>query len=84
MAIPHEDVQKIFEYLRSPAIRNELLIRLLYQTGVQSVELANIRLADIDFGKREMRITSAKANEGDGNYIRYVYYHENLDYLMRE
>lgn len=59
-------------------------MRLLYHTGVRSVELANIRLADIDFGKREIRITSAKANAGDENYIRYIYYHENLDYLMRE
>lgn len=59
-------------------------MRLLYQTGVRSVELANIRLADIDFGKRKIRITSAKANAGDENHIRYVYYHENLDYLIRK
>lgn len=84
VAIPPEDVQKIFEHPGSPAIRNELVMRLLYQTGVRSVELCNIRLSDIDFGKREIRITSAKANPGDENYIRYVYYHENLDYLMRE
>jgi hypothetical protein len=30
------------------------------------------------------RITSAKTTAGDENYIRYVFYHENLDYLMRE
>lgn len=84
VAIPPEDVQKIFEHPGSPAIRNELVMRLLYQTGVRAVELCNIRLSDIDFGKREIRITSAKANPGDENYIRYVYYHENLDYLMRE
>ncbi len=29
-----------------------------------------------------MGITPAKANAGSGNYIRYDYYHENLDYLM--
>ena len=82
--IPPEDVQKIFEHPASPAIRNELVIRLLYQTDVRSVELANIELADIDFGKLEMRITSAKTNVGDGNYIRYVSYHKNLAYLMRK
>ncbi|ELZ41380.1 site-specific tyrosine recombinase [Halorubrum saccharovorum DSM 1137] len=84
VAISPEDVQKIFEKPGTPAIRNELLLRLLYQTGVRSVELANVRLQDIDFGKRKIRITSAKADPGDENYIRYVYYHENLDFLMRE
>jgi integrase/recombinase XerD len=84
IAIPPEDIQQIFEHPGSPAIRNELLLRLLYQTGVRSVELANVRLRDIDFGKRQIRINSAKADPGDENYIRYVYYHENLDYLMRE
>lgn len=84
VAIPPEDVQKLFEHPGSPAIRNELMTRLLYQTGVRSVELSNVRISDIDFGKREIRITSAKADPGDENYIRYVYYHENLDYLMRE
>lgn len=84
VAITPEDVQKIFEHPGSPAIRNELLLRLLYQTGVRSVEMANVRLSDIDYGKREIRINSAKADPGDENYIRYVYYHENLDYLMRE
>jgi integrase/recombinase XerD len=84
VAISPEDVQEIFENPGTPAIRNELLLRLLYQTGVRSVELANVRLQDIDFGKRKIRITSAKADPGDENYIRYVYYHENLDFLMRE
>lgn len=84
VAISPDDIQKIFEHSGTPAIRNELLLRLLYQTGVRSVELANVRLQDIDFGKRKIRITSAKAAPGDENYIRYVYYHENLDYLMRE
>ena len=84
VAIPPEDIQKIFEHPGSPAIRNELILRLLYQTGLRSIELASVRLRDIDFGKREIRITSAKAEPGDENYIRYVYYHQNLDYLMRE
>lgn len=84
VAFPPEHVQKIFERPGSPAIWIELVMRLLDQTGVRSVELANIRLADINFGKREIRITSAKATAGDENYIRYVYYHENLDNLMRE
>lgn len=43
-----------------------------------------IRLADIDFGKRAIHITPVKANAGDESYIRYVYYHDNLDYLIRE
>ncbi|MGB9932002.1 hypothetical protein [Haloarcula amylolytica] len=33
----------------------------------------------IDFGKREIRIKSAKANAGDESSIRYVYYYELPD-----
>jgi integrase len=84
VAIPHEDVKNISEHPSSPAIWNELVMQLLYQTGLRSVELAKIRLGDIDFGKREIHITSAKASAGDENYIRYVYYHKNLDHLMCE
>ena len=40
MAIPPEDIQKVFEYPGSPAIQNELWRQLLYQTVVPSVELA--------------------------------------------
>lgn len=84
IAISPEEVQELFEHPGSPEIRNELMMRLLYQTGVRSVELANLRVSDIDFGKRQARIHSAKADPGDENYIRYVFYHDNLDYLMRE
>ena len=49
----------------SPDIRNELAIRFLYQTDVRSVELANIRLANVDFGKHEIRTRSTKPTTGD-------------------
>lgn len=84
VAISPEKIQTLFEHPGTPAKRNELILRLLYQTGVRSVELSNISISNIDFGKRKIRITSAKASSGDENHIRYVFYHENLDYLMRE
>jgi hypothetical protein len=80
VAIQPKDIQKIFEHPGLPAVLIELVMRLLYQTGVQSVELATIRLRTIDFGKREIRITSAKASADDENYIRAGH---SLDYSAK-
>jgi len=49
----------------SPDIQNELTIRVLCQTDVRTVELANIRLANVDFGRHEIRIRFTKPITGD-------------------
>ena len=48
--------------------RNNLIIELLYSTGIRVSELVNIKLNDIDFENKQIRIM------GKGSYERYVYY----------
>jgi integrase/recombinase XerD len=62
-------------------LRDELLVKLLFQTGVRVSELVNIRAKagdwkDIDFDERSIKI------RGKGRKNRTVYYQETLDLLM--
>lgn len=50
--------------------RNYLIIELMYSTGVRVSELVNIKLSDIDFCRRQIRIM------GKGSYERFVFYGE--------
>ena len=49
-------------------IRNRLILELLLATGIRVSELSNIKLKDIDFNSREIKIL------GKGNKERIVYY----------
>lgn len=59
-------------------LRNELIIRLLFQTGVRVSEFCNIRLDDIDRDERRISV------RGKGAKNRDVYYQPSLDVLMAE
>lgn len=76
-ALSVEQVKKLIENVPEPTIRNQLVVRLLYQTGVRSGELITIELDDIDREKRQINIDSLKS---DG--YRTVYYKESLDTLL--
>lgn len=51
--------------------RNNLIIELLYDTGVRVSELVNIKLSDIDFDNKKIRIM------GKGSYERFAFFGEN-------
>jgi len=57
-------------------LRDELIIRLLFQTGLRLTELCEIRENDIDRGEREINI------RGKGEKNRAVLYQPSLDLLM--
>ena len=48
--------------------RNNLIIELMYNTGVRVSELVNIKINDIDFENERIRIL------GKGSYERFVFY----------
>lgn len=50
--------------------RNKLIVEMLYATGVRVSELVNIKLSDIDFNEKIIRI------HGKGNKERFVFYGE--------
>jgi integrase/recombinase XerD len=72
-----EQIEELCDHAPNPALRNELLIRLSYQTGLRQSETVAIELDDIDRDERRIRINSQKTHEN-----RDVFYHESLDFLM--
>jgi integrase/recombinase XerD len=57
-------------------LRDELIIRLLFQTGIRVSELCEIREKDVDAEDRSINI------RGKGRKNRTVYYQPSLDLLM--
>lgn len=72
-----EQIQQLVKSVPNPTIRNELLVKLLYQTGARAHELAQVRIEDIDRDLREIKIYSDKTSDS-----RIAYYHSNLDFLL--
>ena len=50
--------------------RNRLVVEMLYATGVRVSELVNVKLSDVDFNEKMIRI------HGKGNKERFVFYGE--------
>lgn len=57
-------------------IRNRMILELLFATGVRVSEAVNIRLPDIDFKNREIKIT------GKGSKTRIVYFNKVCQEVM--
>ncbi len=62
LLLEHIDLTKKLGY------RNQLIIELLYDTGLRVSELASIKLADVDFSNKTIRVI------GKGNKERIVYF----------
>lgn len=81
-----EEVRQIAEHVRPPRIRNELMVKLAFQTGVRAVELCNIRVRDINpdpdrDDPRQIRVETAKREKTE---YRSVWHGESLDLLMQQ
>ena len=72
-----EEIDKLAEHAPNPALRNELIIRLLYQTGLRRGELAETRIEDIDTDERAINVHATKTHLN-----RTVYYQPSLDTLI--
>lgn len=59
-------------------IRDQLIIEMLYATGVRVSELVNIKIKDIDFDNRRIIV------QGKGNKERIVYYGEYAEEVLKE
>lgn len=70
-----EEVDRLAD--NTERLRDELIVRLLFQTGCRVTELCDIRWpADVDRGERAINI------RGKGRKNRTVYYQPSLDFLM--
>ena len=59
------------------ALRDELIIRLMFQTGVRAGELVNITLDDMDREERSIEVHAQKTDT-----TRTVYWQPSLDFLL--
>lgn len=72
-----EEIDLLAENAPNPKLRNELIIRLLYQTGLRRGEMAETRLKDVDTEERSISVHATKTHLN-----RTVYYQPSLDTLM--
>ncbi|MCJ7666058.1 MAG: tyrosine-type recombinase/integrase [Actinobacteria bacterium] len=73
------EIEKLFdsmEIVNILQIRDRLIVELIYSTGARVGEVENIRLADIDSGKREIKVT------GKGRKQRIVYINRKALYWL--
>ncbi len=59
-------------------IRNRLIIELLYASGIRVSELVNLKISDIDFNKREIRVL------GKGSKERITFYGEYCEEILNK
>lgn len=69
-----EKIGELVKHVPAPRLRNELIIKLLFNCGFRRGELANAKVKHIDREDRSVYIPPRKSSEG-----RYVAYNE--DYL---
>lgn len=82
--VSKEEMEKMAENAPSPKMRNELLVRLMFHTGVRRSEAAEIKVSDIDRDDRAIRVENRKHQNSDKkDSHRKVYYQPSLDSLMR-
>jgi len=59
------------------AIRNKLIIEILYSTGIRRAELINLKLIDVDFSQNQIKVL------GKLNKERYIPLLENIQNTIR-
>ena len=73
-----EELKLTDEKPKSGSFLKELIIETLYQTGMRRAELSNLLLHDVDFSKKEIKVT------GKGNKSRIIPISENLSTAFEE
>jgi len=72
--VSKEEVRMMAKEAPQPQIRNSVLIKLLYQTGIRAVEASKIKLDDIKWDKKRIKIDTAKRKGS----TRPVFYGESI------
>jgi integrase/recombinase XerD len=77
--LSQEQVEKMCENVPPPALRNELLIKFMFTTGLRRVEVSRAKLENLNIEERSLEVKTAKRK----NHDRTVYYPASLDILMK-
>ncbi|MFC6723189.1 tyrosine-type recombinase/integrase [Halobium palmae] len=83
IALKSGAIQKIIDNVPEyqSKIRNSLLLRLIWQTGIRTEEAHNIEWDHLDRGERVLTVIESKKQK-KGIQTREVVYHQNLDFLL--
>lgn len=76
-----EELQKIFDTIdvsTDLGLRNRLIIELLYATGLRVSELTSLKMKNIDFGSKEIKVN------GKGDKERIVFYGEYAEFFLKK
>ena len=79
-----EDVEAMLDNVPAPKIRNQAIIKILWQTGIRSKELTTIREQDIHLDENKIMIRSAKKDPQDDGYWRPVFFQDDLKFYIRK
>jgi len=80
-AVDQDDIRVMEENVGRPRVRNQLLIRLLWQTGLRRGEVSSLKLRDLNRDDREITV---RASNAKNNLKRIVAYQPSLDSLLRK
>jgi integrase/recombinase XerD len=89
IALNYEAIEPIFDHVPGKRtairLRNELICRLFWQTALRSDELSRVRVSNIEWEERDIRVRSSKLNRKKHRdlYHRHVWWEPNIDLLMR-
>lgn len=72
-----EEIDKLANNVPTPTLRNTLIVRILYQTGLRRKELAQTRIDDVDTEERAINVRATKTHLN-----RTVWYQPSLDGMM--
>ena len=78
--IQYNELEEMLEISKNGELgdRNNLIIELLYDTGVRVSELVNIKISDIDFDNKKIRIM------GKGSYERFAFFGECAEIALKK
>lgn len=77
-------IDKMIEHAPNPTDRNALIISMLADTGVRADELCRMKLRNIDWENRRIRIRSSKLDDDHDLIKRYVFYTERTEEMLEE
>ncbi|MFC7165752.1 tyrosine-type recombinase/integrase [Halospeciosus flavus] len=77
--LTRDEVSELVDNVPAPTIRNELIVRLLYQTGMRRSELVRVKLDHIDRENRRITVYGKKTDES-----RTVWYQSSLDWHLTQ
>ena len=77
--ITESEKDQLKAHAPDPKMKNELLIELMWQTGIRQSEAVLIELNDIDYDEREIDVFAPKTGEW-----RTVYYQPSLDIALEQ